>query len=497
MLPHLTRKQFPDRTWDAADLDAAAEFWLHLYEDTARRLRFDPALTHATELRLRGFPRADLPALTAELARRAGASDFVAPEVGPHDPDTLVLSSGRGPADEMPPAGLGLPLLAGPPFDGLVVEIRVRVVGRERKPFPRSNVEGTLVLVGEVRGGRLLLMGVWRSGAVGWEDETFWQAPWPDEAVWFAAFDKYRETGAVPAGLGRKLFLKPGADRFGGLVFRLLRMPLGKPRLGGLVVRVLVFLAVLAGSGVAVWKLAAGRFWPLAVVVGAWGTLVGFLFATFLRYEGWMLVRVFRDFRTRYARLAAGEARLVPLTRAEGDAAMADPWSRKYTADLEAAGFARLGDVRLTGSAAESVYRVFLVPDGVSYLMMLAMTRTHPEPDPGFRMWPAAVAFLVKTFLTDGGRVGTVASRAMGYRKKQTGPEVLTRVVAEADDPRELAAAHAEAGRRVLPQERFEQYFRRDEGLHEEERRLSADHPYTWGDHLRWYLQAVRKEYRG
>lgn len=32
MLRHLVRKQFPDRTWDAPDLDAAAEFWLRLYE---------------------------------------------------------------------------------------------------------------------------------------------------------------------------------------------------------------------------------------------------------------------------------------------------------------------------------------------------------------------------------------------------------------------------------------------------------------------------------
>src|SRR6185436_18980721 len=119
-------------------------------------------------------PRAAAPALTAELARRAAASDFVNPEVGPRDPDTLSLASDFGPADEMPPVGLGVPLLAGPAFDGLAAEVRLTVTGRERRVTRRAKVEATLVLVGEVRGGRLDVKTAWRAGAAGWEDAVMW-----------------------------------------------------------------------------------------------------------------------------------------------------------------------------------------------------------------------------------------------------------------------------------------------------------------------------------
>ena len=49
----------------------------------------------------------------------------------------------------------------------------------------------------------------------------------------------------------------------------------------------------------------------------------------------------------------------------------------------------------------------------------------------------------------------------------------------------------------LLRHERFDLYVRRQEALNEEERRLMVDDPYTWGDHLRWYLQTPRREYRG
>ena len=45
--------------------------------------------------------------------------------------------------------------------------------------------------------------------------------------------------------------------------------------------------------------------------------------------------------------------------------------------------------------------------------------------------------------------------------------------------------------------ERFEEYVRRQEIISEEERQYHSDHPYSWRDHLRWYLQWPRKEIRG
>src|SRR5438132_11606726 len=120
MLPHLIRKHLLDRTWDSADLDAAAEFWLRLYEAAATQQGFSATPSHRVEVRLRGFARPALPALQDELCRRVASSDLPAPEVDSHDADTLVLYSGVIHGSESPPVGLGLPLLAGDPVDGLI-----------------------------------------------------------------------------------------------------------------------------------------------------------------------------------------------------------------------------------------------------------------------------------------------------------------------------------------------------------------------------------------
>jgi hypothetical protein len=73
-----------------------------------------------------------------------------------------------------------------------------------------------------------------------------------------------------------------------------------------------------------------------------------------------------------------------------------------------------------------------------------------------------------------------------------TDPSVLVRRHAEA------AARFAdETGRSPLRHERFELYVRRQDAIHEDERQQFADHPYSWADHLRWYLQSPRREHRG
>jgi hypothetical protein len=77
-------------------------------------------------------------------------------------------------------------------------------------------------------------------------------------------------------------------------------------------------------------------------------------------------------------------------------------------------------------------------------------------------------------------------------------------VFPDVHDPAEFARLHMamvaefaeETGRRPVPHERFELVIRRHEASHEEERQRYVDHPYTWGDHLHWYLQRPRKEYR-
>ena len=141
----------------------------------------------------------------------------------------------------------------------------------------------------------------------------------------------------------------------------------------------------------------------------------------------------------------------------------------------------------------------------MTHVVLMVMVSTSEHEPVVHHMWPAVVVLIADTLFPDGGRVGSVNGRHLGYRQKRTGPESVFRVFPDETDPRELVRRHAavaaavadETGRTPLRHERFDLYVRRQEGLHEEERRLYADNPYSWGDHLRWYLQVPRREYRG
>src|SRR5438874_2890401 len=367
-MKHLIRKQFLDRTWGANDLDAAAEFWLRLYEEAARVRGFPPTARHATEVRLRGFPRAAAESLVKELARRAASSDFDAPEVGLADPDTITLSSALTPGEHRPPVGLGLPVLAGGPFDGLFAEFRFRVAAVPGRVFRRQSVEATLILIGELRGGVFVLKTAWAAGGTGWEEDILWTGSWPQEADWVAAFDRFRESEEVPTKLAKKVFVTRGAARAGGLVVRLIRVPFDRPRLPGLVGRWLTFAAALAAIGYGCYELVEANHWPAAVLLGAWGLFVAWMFSFFVRGEAQLFFTGHRRFRAGYTKLYEESVRLVPLTRAEADAGpeLDNPWGRKLTADLLAAGFAHAGDMRVEAGGTVSVFRVFHAPDGVT-----------------------------------------------------------------------------------------------------------------------------------
>src|SRR5688572_3824193 len=241
----VTRRQLLNRAWSATDLDAAAEFWLRLYETAAKEQGFTARPDHVTEVRLRGFPRAEGPLLRDELARRAALSDFYRPVVELHDPDTLVLSSGVTHPADSPPVGLGLPLFEGIGFDGLMVEFRVSATGGQNQLVGRSRVSFTLVLVGQVVGGVFVLQTLWRSGSSGWEDDLCWSSEWLNAAEWLTALERFRETGEVPLKLAKTICIPRGAERFGAVVTKLINVPLDKPRLPGLLWRGLVFALVL------------------------------------------------------------------------------------------------------------------------------------------------------------------------------------------------------------------------------------------------------------
>jgi hypothetical protein len=318
--------------------------------------------------------------------------------------------------------------------------------------------------------------------------------------------------------LAKKLFLPREADQFGRLVVRLIHVPLFKPRGKGVLIRTLLFCLSFAAIGLSVYELIAhwAFFWNmpgvLLVLVAAWMLLfaavvflVLWLAWHFLRHEGRLLFQGYRSFRNRYAEHYKKSARVIPLTAAEAEVRLDNPWARKYTAELEAAGFRHLGDCRSEPELnGDCVFRMFCAPDGVSYLHLLFVMSTGPDPVTAMRMWPANTPFLAHTFFADGSWASSVNGRTAGYRKKRTGVDHLARVFLDALEPIDFAQRHMasvvqfakETGRSPVPHEPFAQFLQRHNALEQQERELYADNPYTWGDHLHWYLQSPRREYR-
>jgi hypothetical protein len=500
MTPSLAREQFLDRIWGAADLDAVGEFWLKLYESAAKASSFAPTPTHQIELRLSGFPRAGVDQLSALFTARASASDFGFPRISQLDPDTLSLRSPPFDGNDAPPAGLGLPNVSDDAFDGLVLEIRFSA--RDG----RGKGSSTLVLAGELRAGSFLLKSARRVGHSTWDDELASFTPWPDEAAFLAALDEFRSSSAVPEKLARKLFPPRGVDRFTSLVVSLLLVPLGKPRLAGLLVRAVVLAGLLTACGLGcVWLWEAGRHLMLAPIV-LMTIIVSWLSLTFVRIESRMWRFGYSQLNALYSEFDQESPKLVPLTHAESAVAETDPLVRKYTADLTAAGFVLLGDARFVPENIGDVFfRIFGAPDGTTYLAVVYQSSNTLDAGKVYRFWPAFTSFSCHTYLRGGGSASSMNGPRHGYRRKRSGPECQVRVFPELKDPVAFAHLHAEAvakfaadtGNPPLRQARFEEFVRLQNGLLDEERRLYADRPYTLGDHLHWYLQMPRREYRG
>jgi len=500
MIPSLAREQFLDLAWGPTNLDAAAEFWLKLYESAAKVHSFTPLPAHRTELRLGGFPRADAERLAALFLARADSSGFGPPRIVRPDPDSLQIGTASFDGRDAPPSGLGLTSVSGEEFDGLLIEIRF--TARDGK----AKATSALVLAGELRGGSFNLKSARRAGQSRWDDAFAPFNAWANESAFLVALEEFRATGAVPEKLARKLYPPRGADRIAALTLSLLYVPLDKPRLAGLLTRVLILVGLLAAfSSVSYWLWETNRV-PMLAPVGPLTVFLFWVLSIFLRTE----IRVWRfgykQLNALYAEFDQESPRLVPLTHSESAQAGNDPYARKFTADLIAAGFALLGDARLTPAGIGRVfYRVFGAPDGMTYLAVVHQSTNTLEAGKEYHFWPSFASFACHTFLRGGAAAASLNGQRHGYRRKRSGPERFVRVFPEKNDPVAFVQLHAEAvakfvsetGNSPLRHARFEEYIRLQNALAEEERCLFADSPYTLGDHLHWYLQIPRREYRG
>ena len=498
----LLRPEFRPEPWSPADLDAAADHWLWLFDQapaTAGR-----TADHRTELRLRGFPNSQREAVAAALAKQLPDAEVTRP-----DADTF---SAVGPTldfETSPPPGLGVPALAGPPFDGLYLEVRFTATARKRNGKPHAT--GTLVFAGELGPEGLTVYVVWGEGGTTLLNAVMTSIPWPREAAWREGFEAYRDGG--PATIGTRefataVFTEPRADRVANASIWLMTIPpAGKPREVGTLAR-LATNFVVGVAGVAFTLVMLGSSDSVAAdVLRLAGFAVSFLsLALFLRRlcGAWLdAKRVMTDI---FRRLYSGSPKITPADAAKAADFLGNPYARKAVADWQAVASHRAPDATLLNPGGLKGGLCFLhAPDKVTHVSLLILNQAGGSGGtPGAHLWPALVAPTLTTRFPGGGVAVTVANPVMLFRRKLTGPESVARVHPGVADPAELLERHADlcreyAGRTgltPLPAIGFDDYVRWQHESSEDSKRLYAHNPVTWSDAFVMLMGYVRRAYR-
>jgi hypothetical protein len=173
-----------------------------------------------------------------------------------------------------------------------------------------------------------------------------------------------------------------------------------------------------------------------------------------------------------------------------------DTNARKYTAELEALGCQRLGDVRNhPGPRGTTINRVFILPSERTYVFLNLMLSTE-----SFQKFPAHVFCLIVTDLTDG-RIVTI-NEGGGYRRRLI-PHVFSRRIPGVHDPATLLEKHkrfvAEVlaqGHELAPLADLEEVLERSKRAHAENAPMMEKYGYySLAAAFRQSYELVRKEY--
>lgn len=197
MIRSLARVQFIDRKWTAEILDAIAVFWLHLCRMAEGRQPENWKPEHVLELRLSGFSQGRGRAIQDLLTHRYSAPGL---RVRSLNPDVLIISWESSTAGETLPRGLGLSLFKSEAFNGLIVEIRLAGASHEGVLESTTTAGHTLVLLGQLNNGELLVKSLW-GGLAPRSETAIYDAPTPWEAELLSGFDRFQ---MVPVGPGAR-----------------------------------------------------------------------------------------------------------------------------------------------------------------------------------------------------------------------------------------------------------------------------------------------------
>jgi|GEM_PF-2861727 len=502
MLRSLIRVKFIDRVWGREDLELIAEFWLRLY-DEAKHLPHQSWKSHQfLELHLTGVPRFATATVSEELARRLFEAR-VPVRVSTADPDKLVAKTEPREGNHKPLPGLGIHALAGALFDGLLVEIRFTVADEGATEQIPGLVGATLVIVGELRDGTILVKSLWPDPAFV-THETSWAeiSEWEDHLL--ATFNKFRRRKTIRNedaislfNLSNEMHQRPSKP----FLQRLLYTSFGKPRFPGLLLRLfasvslvvtwivlLVLLIVFEAKSDWVFLLCMFAVVFFALAVRILKSEYQWLFTAYTQQREW-----YADYfqRGRYAALPPDDPR--PWRN--------DPVVRKFTAELVEAGFVHVGDAAaIPTENAGTVHCTFHAPDGVTYLV-LAFTFANGTRSERFYTWPASSIILCQTFEETGCRLETINDEHPLATLKREDPTARWLILPKNIHPLDLYRRHVEAveqwvtevGATLLPHVMFGEFISRQEAISRQECLVYCVNPYSWRDHLRWYLQLDAK----
>jgi hypothetical protein len=413
------------------------------------------------------------------------------------DPDTITITSPSVPNSELLPRGLWLDLFGDKEFSGLPVMVRLTISEHQDVRETGVGHSAKLVLVGEVREGRLQLKAVWpnilRKEAI---EQLYHKAVWPNESAFLRALDVFRATGRVDLGpAAAELFATQQQVQMGYWFVRLFFDLPGQARLPAFLGRVGFFAAILvAAAGLIYWARAIP---PLQVQIA----LLGLIGLGGLGFNVWRklchIVRYHSAMRKALRKLYTQPFRL-PEVDLDKEGVAQNAASLKYSGDLQAAGAIHLIDVRIDPPGTSLHYfRIFQLPADRSYVFLGIMPATEQ-----FQLFPAGTYLVINTYFEDGSRLVSSDSKGAGYKKTRNA-NVVMRCFPDAKGPGDLIAHHREIlrelieeGRRLAPLLNAQGVIAAQVRAIEETSELAKEEGYyTWGAAVRQSFGLVRHEY--
>jgi hypothetical protein len=492
------RKQFLDRAFDLAELQAFAEMLRKWYLiDTGNAGHNGQLRCHA---RVYAIPRNDREMVRQSLSARLHSATF-----DETDADELGIT---GPASN---AGTGIDVtiwqavLSDPKLGHACLLLRMTIQG------PAMGMNGILsegttsfVLCGAPANGAMLVKAIWKLGADEYMHAVYRAAPWPEEQRLLETFEFYLQQQAPLASLDMsdsaarlafshfcnacpRLFMaKRDERRVKWLVRHRVELPddrgpaaflrrAGLPLLAGII---LAFVPIL---------------YPKVSLL----TIGSVLGACYLLWSAaritWQKLQRIRRYRTGM-RLGLGKLYSGPANYQQIDLSHDQtPTLLKCVAEIEALGAHHVCDICVTtGLSVLDGNRVYTLGDATWTIGLLRRTE-------GFLCFPARSVLIAATRFTDGRRHYTFnRPRA----RKISRPQITARCMLTGGVDEMLAMHRRHVDRLIasgavpLPRPTTgAQVIERMQREHEEGREIWKSSPYSWGDALHDAFKICRREF--